>query len=633
MKRFMPIVLALALVFLPNAAHAFSSGPSFDDYRLANIEEKLANPKASSNSDIKALMGIKLIVSGGDQPSGLTTTSLNDWDIPDIDYRGFSDDSSTFTIGSKKWITWWDVKSRKLKRVVYVDNRDHFIFGADQSGKTLIIGKAKRKDNKSVFQFKVYDGDTLKKIRELKYNKQSQKEIFGDFNKNLEYALSPAGNWFILAHALGPLQVWEVASGALAYERYNYNNPKNNTFINFARNDRSVYISNGGKHILYSLNPFKKLRELGKTPYPLVISPKGTYLAHDTLRLIKADGGELCSHEMLLPGTGFTYDEKFWLKLYKNGIAYHPTEAKDCPKIDTAFLSSDKEREKRVGEVLPAPDGQHYALTYYTVPETGRTLTPAVRIERWFPPSAEKADVLVKVERGIKLYKGGLKKQGEAMLSKLIDEHPKILWLADYDTKFAQSGIPLSLVGKMIVAIIKDEVDMAAGRGLTMMQYYYGKYALFACQAQQPFLAAIALEKVNAQVREGHVKLGEDNHVRLTAVNALSLKLAGRDDDAYSALIESGLGKSMLKVFQIYPDAFAPLLREPDKLALALDIDAKRLPKPGSLSIKQDYVDLDGTLVPASPSTSTKPAARPLNKDKTQPTRKPPKKKSSVILD
>jgi len=622
LKRLSYVALALSFILsLSLAANAFA-GPSLEDLSIAEISEMLESSRAKSKSDIKLLMNFGLIIPGGTAKSGLKVVTLHEWDQPNSGYQGFSADSATFVMGNRKWITWWDVKTLGLKRIVLVESKKHFIFGASSDGSRLVIGKAELDGNKTEFDFASFDGTTLKEITELKYNKNSQEDIFGNFAAFgvMDFGMSPAGRWFILSHTKGPLQVWDTSSGSLVYENYNYNNKARGNGFNFSGDDRYVAIVHGGKQVLYSLAPFKKLRDI---PYGLItLSSKGNFIAYGGKSLEKMAGGSVCSFDKPVLGSSFTYDDAYWLITYQNAVTFRPTEAKDCPEVETVFIEGKMKGKKYGASVVPAPDGKHYAFVGAFPPHSGNVPVAKVQIFEWAMPEKKTAQVLVKAKRGLKLYQGGLKKQGEAMLRSLVKSDAKILWDADYERKFAKAGVPLDLVGEMILTVANGRVS----------PYSYMRYSIYACQARQPFLAAKALSEITKGVNDGSIRIGDKDAAKLALINALALKLAGRDDDAYTALIESGLGEKELYLFRVDADAFAPLLKEPDKLALALDIDKSLLPAPGTESVKQDYVDLQGKLVKVLP-----PATPTMNEPQTTPTaptvRPAKKKKSSVVLD
>ena len=625
MKRPSYVVLVLCFILsLSLATNAFA-GPSLEDLPIAEINEMLESSRAKSKSDIKLLMNFGLVVPGGDAKSGLKTVTLHEWSYPGSKYHGFSSDSNTFVVGDRKWITWWDVKTLGLKRIVLAESKKYFIFGANRDGSKLVIGKAELDGNKSEFDFASFDGATLKELKEFKYNKNSQKEIFGDFSNanTMWFSLSPDGSRFILAHGKGPMQIWDANSGVMVHENYNYNNKAANPEITFSGDGRFAAITTGGVEKVCSLNPFKALRsDPAKAARPVIISPKGTYMVAGGSYLETPSGERLCGDGKTRPGMGFTYDEEYWLVLYSNGAEFHTTKGKDCAWIKTEGYGKDSQTKKMLGVALPAPDGKHYAMTYYQLPKSGNQLKPMVRIYTWSKPEKASAELVLKVDRGLKLYSGGLKKQGLAILAALVKTDGFALWKKDYSERFAAAGIPLYLVGEMILGASKEMP--------TLTPYMYSQYAIHACQAKQPFLAAKALAEVNKYAQANAIKADGIGMDMYAAANALSMRVAGRDDDAYTALIESGLGKAMVPVFKRYPDAFAPLLKEPGKLALALDIDQNLLPKPGKEGVKQDYVDLKGNLVKVMP-----PATPTMNTPQTTPTAQPSKnkKKSSVILD
>ena len=331
-------------------------------------------------------------------------------------------------------------------------------------------------------------------------------------------------------------------------------------------------------------------------------------------------GGVVCDSGTGMVGSGFTIDDAFWLVSYRNGVGFKPTGAKDCPELNVVMYPAGMKSKKFLLRITPAPDGKHFAVSSHSPPPSGNKLVGKLRIFEWAMPKKETAKVLIKAERGLNLYGGGLKKQGEAMLASVIKTDSALLWDRDFEDRLAKTRAPLYLVGTLY---------LNASRDISHMQTYIRcQYAIVACQAKQPFLAATALAEVNKAYKEGRTPSARELAM-YTGANALSMMVAGRTDDAYTTLIESGIGKDLVPVLKRYPDAFAPLLKEPVKLALALDIDQSLLPKPGREGQPQNYVDLAGNLVRVTP-----PATPTVNRPQTTPARQPAKKKkSSVILD
>lgn len=623
LRRFASAFALLCLIAILLTASPVYAGPSLEDLPRAEINEMLESSRAKSKSDIKVLMELGFVVPGGSAKSGLRLATLHELKHVPFNYGGFSPDSRMFLTGNRKHLAWWDVATLELQRILLVESKKNYIFGVSSGGQRLVIAKAQLDGNKSEFDFEVYDGQTLKEVCELRYNKSSQKDLFGNFNKAMDmgFALSPDGKWFLLCHGKGPIQVWDAQSGALVHENYNYNNKSIGTAVEFSQNGQFAAVRHGGKQVLYSLQPFRKIRDLGGAT--VTPSPNGTYLATGGLKLEKMTGGTLCSTDSYKIGAGFTYDESYWLTVFQNAVVFKPTDVKDCPDVNTVFLPDDMKAKKFISFVIPAPDGKHYAFHgLFDNPDVTK-----IRIYNWTMPDKHSTLVLAKAERGMELYAGGLKPQGEAMLRDLVKSDAKTLWLKDYDVRFVEAGVPLDIVGTMILNAAGGAVD----------PYMYSVYAIYASQAKQPFLAAKAIAEVN--------KVGAGTSQTLPTVsrhvlaNALSLKVAGRNDDAYSTLIkysgDQSMTKAMIDVFKRYPDAFAPLLKESGKVALALDIDQSLLPKPGREGAPQNYPDLQGNIVkvmpPATPTTNEKQTDQAVQSG---PGMIPVKsKKSSVILE
>lgn len=630
LKRSASTAIVLCFFMIFGLVTNVFAGPSLEDLPRDEISEMLESSRAKSKSDIKALMNLNLVVPGGNAKSGLTVVGLHDWSLPGENFFGFSKDSATFVVGRRKWITWWDVKTLSLKRVVLVEGKRDYLFGASSGGERLLIGKAELDGNKSEFDFAVYDGQTLKELVELEYNKNSQKEIFGDFSnyQTMEFAMSPGGSHFMMAHGKGPLQVWDANTGRLVHESYNYNNKTRSPDIDFSGDGSVALVQQGGGNTLYSLSPFRRIRDIKAVGGTVVISPKGTYLTLANKELEKVAGGGLCAEDKNMPGMGFTLDEKYWLVNYKNGVKFHAIEGKGCPEIGVVMYETDQSSEKGFGESRPAPDGKHFAFRFFVKPQSGNVWSPRVRVWKWKTPDDSLAKLRLRVDRGLELYRGGLKKQGLAKLASLVETDGFTLWNKNYDMDFAQSGLPLHLVGAMLLNAAKEYPEG--------IPYIHSQYAIYASQAKQPFLAAKAVAEVNRLLTQSGASVSARTLVTWQLANALALKVAGRNDDAYTALLEMVRDETttpeIIQAFERYPDAFAPFLTEPDKVALALDIDKSLLPKPGKEGQPQDYPDLQGNIVKVMP-----PATPTVNEKQTgsagQPAPPVKKKKSSVILE
>lgn len=625
MKRRSFFIFSLLFVSLAFVSTSAIAGPSLEELQVSEINEMLESSRAKSKSDIKALMKFGLVIPGGSAKSGLTTVSFAAWKQPKFKFYGFSKDSSTFMIGGRKWVTWWDVASGSLKRAVLVESKKYYLFGANRDGSRLIVGEADLDGNKSEFDFAVYDGTTLKEIAELGYNKGSEEEIFGNFNNAvmMDFAMSPGGRWFILAHSTGPYQIWDVQSGKLVQENYGYSNQRQGTWINFSDDDKFASLRGGGKDVLYSLEPFKMLRELkGLDP---VLSSKGTFVANPWNSLYKIGGGDMCTVNTKISGAGFTYDEKYWLVAYQDAVAFHTTQGKGCPEVNVVWLNGELKQKKYFTRVVPAPDGKHYAFVGGMASKDGSGIKEFLRIVQWQKPNEDIAQVTVKAERGLELYNGGLKKQGMAILLKLVKSNPVELFSAGYHYKFSEAGVPASLLGEMFLSMDRQESSLRP----VALSYY----ALYACQAKHPFLAAKALGEVNKYLKATSYTFDMGTMAVYNGANALSMKVAGRDDDAYSALIEVGANRklvnSLITLMDLQSRAFTPLLKDPGKLALALDLDKMLLPKPGKDSPPQDYVDLFGNVVKVQP-----PATPTVNEKQTESPGVPfIKKKSTVVFE
>jgi hypothetical protein len=642
-KFFIAILLAFAsLAAFQSPAFAYFS-PDLERLTAAEINEMLESKRAKSKSDVKRLMEWGYVIKGGDAPSGLRLVKFGQWHPTLYRRNSFGISGDTFELSDFNSVSYWDIASQELKEVIVCEDDKYSIVGNAPGAPELIISKYDRTHGKVTVrvEFAAVDKGTFKKKTDLSSmpmvgNKDNFRQKTGLWS-SAAYATSGDGSLFLFTNGNGWYSVDNVRTGKeVAHSIDHYSSgPEHNPVNRFSPDGTKFFTTLGDKkRVVVDARSGEQLSELPQYYRPS-FSADGKYLVVDKA-FMTADGKKKLfemkqiSHEFL-PGTDYLAE------FYTNGFITQFIE-KD------GLLQVQSQNYKKLGEYLRdsvvSRDGKYLFLAFADqTTSTGMCDGYKFQVVKIIKPTDKLVKMISSAERAIELYKAGLTKQGIAKMRRLIAQESLGLWFKDYDQKIYAAGMPLVLNSELLIPLIegrKEEIK----KGNTpdkAIALEYNAYMLYALAARQPTAAIQAYNPLSKGSKDGTVWLSRKLAAFSVILRTLCLKMMGRDDDAYSYLIEraanvEGLATYALPHMKRYPEIFRPLLLEKKKLAVVLDIDPKKLPEPGKQLAKQDYMGLDGKLLRgAPPKPAMAPTAKPAASEGKAPGKQ--KKKSSVVLD
>lgn len=631
------LLLIAAVIFFPDFSHAFFS-PGLEKLTAAEINEMLQSKRAKSKSDIKRFMEWGYVVPGGDAPSGLKLVGLDEWHPMSYRRKSFGISGNIISLSDYNSVSYWDLETRQLKEILFLEKDSYSIVGSTPYAPTLVISKYESANGDFLnVSFASFDANTLKKKVEFKGKvvlpgRKDEFRLHSARWSYVDYATSDDGKSFVVTANNGPFQSWLAETGrgmTMADQPHGgTNRPRNQ----FSPDGKRFYTTVGsGTTAVFDFASGQLLSQPPKTGILPVFSPDGKYIVIGNL-LLTGDGKNKIA---TLPGNRkAAFAKGYLLSFYLDATDYSLIDGDEIFYVD---LQNYKYPAKRLEDVRVSPDGKYSTLAYRDdsgVTGYGPFSFKVVEIES---PSKDMAKLVLDAQRAMDLYEAGLHSQAVSMARNLIEKWAKALWFKSYDRKFIEACMPSSLAGEMLVKLIDGERKALAsnpGSSSAVLGMGLVDYALWACYSRQPAAAVAAINLLAEGVANKTITISPKIGVQAIMLQCLSLKLMGKDEEAYSYLIEKVPSTQDMKNYALnYMGAnkgtFGPLLEERKKVAVIFDMDLKEVAEPAEKTKKQDYVSLDGKLIIGGPPMPGKmgPSIFPL-KNETQP-----KKSKSVVLD